>query len=302
MQDGSDGNAEGISPRKDSPTGSSPTQNPSIGLENALQWADPETLTISDHNVRKTEVKGPRSTWEELVQSVKDHGVIVPPIVTPSGKVIVGQRRVLAAREAKVKSIQAKILSQEPPEDKAIALCMIENEHRDAIDPNDRLDALLRLQKIYKDNDKVAKAIGRSLYTVTAWLSVSSTREEVPNLLDVGTSSRVDETDSQAVTVYRDRPMAFATLSLSLYIFCSRKRASSLSFGSIASLCSFSIMHSAMALSSGGSCERIFAWMDLTLASLAASTRLWPTITFPEGVTIGGTMTPWSFTDCTSSS
>jgi len=186
MQDGSDGNAEGISPRKDSPTGSSPTQNPSIGLENALQWADPETLTISDHNVRKTEVKGPRSTWEELVQSVKDHGVIVPPIVTPSGKVIVGQRRVLAAREAKVKSIQAKILSQEPPEDKAIALCMIENEHRDAIDPNDRLDALLRLQKIYKDNDKVAKAIGRSRYTLTAWLSVSSTREEVPNLLDVG--------------------------------------------------------------------------------------------------------------------
>ena len=96
--------------------------------------------------------------------------------------------------------------------------------------------------------------------------------------------------------------MAFATLSLSLYIFCSRKRASSLSFGSIASLCSFSIMHSAMALSSGGSCERIFAWMDFTFASLAASTRRWPTITFPEGVTIGGTMTPWSFTDCTSSS
>src|SRR2546425_12662441 len=99
-----------------------PQDGPNSADLGGTKWVDPETLTISEHNVRKTEVKGPRSTWEELVQSVKDHGVIVPPIVSPSGKVIVGQRRVLAAKEAKVKSIQAKILSQEPPEDKAIAL------------------------------------------------------------------------------------------------------------------------------------------------------------------------------------
>src|SRR5207302_8630456 len=124
---------------------------------------------------------------EELVQSMRDHGVLVAPIVTPSGKVIVGQRRVLAAKEAKVKSIQVKTLPEEPPEDKAIAMSLMENEHRDAIDPDDRLDALLKLSKLYnKDKEKIAKAVGRSTYTITAWLSVASTREEVPNLPDVG--------------------------------------------------------------------------------------------------------------------
>lgn len=152
----------------------------------------PAKLKISSWNVRKTEIKGPKSTWEEFVQDVKTNGIIHAPLATLEHEVIVGQRRTLAARQAGLDEIEVRQFKESLTEDMAISISLRENEHRDAIDPNDRLDALLALSRLYnKDKERIAKAVGRSTYTVTAWLSVSSTREEQPHLLDEGINKAI---------------------------------------------------------------------------------------------------------------
>ena len=69
----------------------------------------------------------------ELVQSVREHGVIEPLIVTPDGTVVAGHRRLLAARIARCAAVPA--VTRALAEDQQLELMLVENIQRAALTP-----------------------------------------------------------------------------------------------------------------------------------------------------------------------
>ncbi|MCL6627194.1 MAG: ParB/RepB/Spo0J family partition protein, partial [Alicyclobacillus shizuokensis] len=69
---------------------------------------------------------------EELAASLREHGVVQPVIVRPSGtgyELLVGERRWRAAQMAGLKAIPAVIREAEPSE--CLQIALVENLHRD---------------------------------------------------------------------------------------------------------------------------------------------------------------------------
>ncbi len=150
-----------------------------------LEVVDPMTLKISKYNIRKKDPRG--STWDEFCLDVKENNVLFPPIVTPSNEVVAGQRRVLAAQAKKLEEIVILRLFKEPTEVEAIAMSIRENHHREPVNQDDRLDAILQVRDgLDNDLDAIARIVGCGKYTVQAWLSMESIRRKVPEIKQLG--------------------------------------------------------------------------------------------------------------------
>jgi len=101
---------------------------------------------------------------EELAASLKEHGLVQPIIVRPSGtgyEILVGERRWRAAKLAGAKSIPAVIRDAENPE--CLQLALVENLHRDDLNGIEEATAYRQLMEEFGlSQDDVAQKVGKS--------------------------------------------------------------------------------------------------------------------------------------------
>lgn len=139
---------------------------------NTLEMVDPATLAV-DVNVRKRTELG-----VEFIDSIREHGVLEPVIAhrTENGlKVLMGQRRTLAAVEAECGSIPVLIVDS-PDEADRIAQQVIENDMRTELSVSDRADAYQQLSLLGLAPTKIAKRTGSKAKDVEHALKASQSK------------------------------------------------------------------------------------------------------------------------------
>ena len=101
----------------------------------------------------------------ELVESIKEHGILEPLIVakTPAGyQIIAGERRWRAARILKLEYVPAIIKETNPQQ--MLEMAIVENVQRKDLNPIERAKAFLRLKDEFQfDNHQIAKKVSKSV-------------------------------------------------------------------------------------------------------------------------------------------
>lgn len=101
----------------------------------------------------------------ELVESIKQHGIIEPLIVakTPAGfQIIAGERRWRSARILKLTSVPAIIKETTPQQ--MLEMAIVENIQRKDLNPIERAKAFMRLKEEFGfNNNEIAKKMGKSV-------------------------------------------------------------------------------------------------------------------------------------------
>lgn len=120
-----------------------------------------EELKPHQHQPRKHFDGG---KMEELVESIKEKGVIQPLVVRRAEncyQIIAGERRWRAAQKAGLKEVPVTI--QDVSEDWALEIALIENIQREDLNPMEESEAYEYLIKSFDlSQDEVAKRVGKS--------------------------------------------------------------------------------------------------------------------------------------------
>jgi len=136
-----------------------------------------ERVSYSDAKIEEIEVSKispnpfqPRKTFEptalrELADSIKEHGVIQPLVVTktPIGyELVVGERRFRASQLAGLEKVPA-IIKEAMVDQTKLEVALIENIQRQELNPIEEAQAYERLMKTFNlTQDQVAKKVGKS--------------------------------------------------------------------------------------------------------------------------------------------
>jgi ParB family transcriptional regulator, chromosome partitioning protein len=152
--------------------------------------------------VGKTNVRKSPGDVKDLAESIRTKGVLEPVLARPVGgryELIVGSRRLAAAKEVGLKKIPAVV--REMDDEEAIVISLAENIQRRDIEPEEEYDGLMALRKInptaYGSADQLAKALGKSRKYVEDRISavevVRSLRKEGKSDIEVKQAPRMDE-------------------------------------------------------------------------------------------------------------
>ncbi|QIK38869.1 ParB/RepB/Spo0J family partition protein [Caldichromatium japonicum] len=130
----------------------------------------------------------------ELADSIRAQGVLQPIVVRPLAEptatgvryeIIAGERRWRAAQQAGLSEIPAVVRAVD--ERTALAIALIENIQRAALNPLEEAEALARLVSEFAlTHQEVAEAVGRSRTAVTNALRLLDLNPEVKGLLASG--------------------------------------------------------------------------------------------------------------------
>ena len=119
----------------------------------------------------------------ELVESVKQHGIITPLTLAPDGDgfvIVAGERRYRAAKQAKLKEVPAQVRDADGD---ALTLAVAENVIRADLNPVEEARAYERLVAEHGDAAKVAKLVGRSEKLIGERLDLLRLPDEAQALL-----------------------------------------------------------------------------------------------------------------------
>lgn len=138
-----------------------------------VQEIDPNELEIDPLNERSENV-GPHKGQDSLEESIRKQGLIQPPIVRRDNgalKVIVGQRRTLAAQTVGLDSIPIVVVDWDDEE--ALAATITENADvfRKEVSKSDRAAAIRKLMDITgKSAYELADELGVNATTLDNWI------------------------------------------------------------------------------------------------------------------------------------
>jgi ParB/RepB/Spo0J family partition protein len=119
----------------------------------------------------------------ELVESVRQHGIITPLTLAPDGDgfvIVAGERRYRAAKQAKLKEVPAQVRDGDGD---ALTLAVAENVIRADLNPVEEARAYERLVAEHGNAAKVAKLVGRSEKLIGERLDLLRLPEEAQALL-----------------------------------------------------------------------------------------------------------------------
>ncbi|MCF4123014.1 ParB N-terminal domain-containing protein [Antribacter sp. KLBMP9083] len=145
-------------------------------VETATEFAnlDPRALAI------ETNVRSDAGLTPEFIDSVREHGVLVPILVqrTTDGQLLVraGQRRTLAAIEAGLETIPARIVDADGDQARRIIEQVVENDARAALRDADRVAGFQQLSLLGVPAAQIAKKTGHAKETVTTALGVAASK------------------------------------------------------------------------------------------------------------------------------
>jgi ParB family chromosome partitioning protein len=119
----------------------------------------------------------------ELVESVRQHGIITPLTLAPDGDgfvIVAGERRYRAAKQAKLMEVPAQVRDGDGD---ALTLAVAENVIRADLNPVEEARAYERLVAEHGNAAKVAKLVGRSEKLIGERLDLLRLPEEAQALL-----------------------------------------------------------------------------------------------------------------------
>jgi ParB family chromosome partitioning protein len=102
---------------------------------------------------------------DELVVSIRQYGIL-QPIVVEAGKegrykLHIGSRRVAAARIIGLETVPALVLDNPLEAEKAISIMLVENLHREDLDPIDEAEAYAVLKDMGTKVSAIARLVGK---------------------------------------------------------------------------------------------------------------------------------------------
>ena len=120
-------------------------------------------------------------TIEGLAQSIRESGVVQPVVVVPEDdhyKIIVGERRWRAAQKAGLRKLP--VLIRNIPKDKQLEISLIENIHREELNPLEIAQAYQRLIEEQKyTQQELADKVGMDRTSVTNYLRLLKLPREI---------------------------------------------------------------------------------------------------------------------------
>jgi ParB family chromosome partitioning protein len=159
---------------------------PTTAEASALGWAqlDTDQLRVAHDNPRRD-----LGDLEELIDSVKAHGILEPLLVTPRDDVyllVCGARRLAAARFLELRTVPAVIREFTEPE--RVAAMIIENVQRSDLTPLEEASAYARLLEVDPDATQrdLAKLTGVNQSTIARRLALLELPTEAQDALDAG--------------------------------------------------------------------------------------------------------------------
>lgn len=167
-------------------------RNPLGRTLNELLSKREEIIKVPIINIKESKFQMRRKitpdSLKELVDSIKEKGIIEPVIVRPGGEgyeIIAGHRRFLAAKEAGLEEIPCIV--KEVSDNEAAEISLIENIQRENLNPIEEALAIKRLtQKFNLTHEEVAKKIGKSRVYVTNILRLLKLPPEIKEKIEKG--------------------------------------------------------------------------------------------------------------------
>lgn len=121
----------------------------------------------------------------ELVDSIRERGIMQPLLVRPRGdgyEIIAGERRLRAARKAKLKTVPVRVI--ELDDQAALEVALIENLQREDLNPLEEAEGYRRLAAEFElTQAEVAERVGRARATVANAIRLLDLPEAVRDAL-----------------------------------------------------------------------------------------------------------------------
>lgn len=151
---------------------------------------DGDILTVAMSKIEPNK-KQPRSNFDEekiavLADSIKEHGVIQPIIITPAEngmyKIVAGERRWRAAKKAKLKEIPALI--REYSDEQVAEIALIENLQRENLNPiEEAIGYNLLIDEFNLTQEVISRRVGKSRSAVANSLRLLSLEDSIQKML-----------------------------------------------------------------------------------------------------------------------
>jgi len=170
------------------------------------EWSPSEGVMSIPVELIEPNPRQPRSHFgeqelTELADSIREHGVLQPLIVTRDTHqaerylLIAGQRRLLAARQAGLKTVPA--LVREATEEQRLELALIENVQREDLSPLETAEAYRQLvEDFHLSHEEIAGRVSKSRTAVTNTLRLLKLPGDVQQALAEG---RISEGHARAL-------------------------------------------------------------------------------------------------------
>ncbi len=153
--------------------------------EQASPAIDERSLDVDSDLLRPNKFQ-PRTTMdesriEELARSIRSHGIIQPIVVRrveDGYEIIAGERRWRASQRAGL--LKVPVVVRDIPEERLLAVALIENIQREDLNPIEEAQAYRRLVDEYQlTQDQIADAVGKDRSSVANFLRLLKLPHEV---------------------------------------------------------------------------------------------------------------------------
>ena len=148
-------------------------------------------INLIDPNPRQPRTVFDEEALQELVASIKEIGILQPPVVRKNGaryELIMGERRFRAARLAGLKRIP--VIIRQTPNNELLREALIENIHRSQLNALEEGAAYSQLLNDFNcTQDELAKKLGRSRTVITNMMRLLNLPTAVQQKVAAGTIS-----------------------------------------------------------------------------------------------------------------
>ncbi len=156
-----------------------------FGSQDRILQVSPDRIRANEGNPRQTFDHAP---MEELVASIKKHGILQPLIATKDGTgyhLVAGERRLRAAKIAGLKTVP--LIVREASELERLELALIENIQRQDLNPIEEAHAYRKLMDEFGlTQEEVGIRLGKSRPTVANMLRLLDLPDEMQKALADG--------------------------------------------------------------------------------------------------------------------
>lgn len=145
-------------------------------------------LTLISPNPKQPRQNFNSESLQELAKSIKSEGVLQPILVRPVGdryEIVAGERRFRASQLVGLEKIPAIVKNLEDKE--ALLLALIENIHREDLNPIEQARALSKLKEEFQlSQEELAQKVNLSRSQVANLLRLLSLPERIQKLIEAG--------------------------------------------------------------------------------------------------------------------
>ena len=150
-----------------------------------------------------------RVNVQDLVESIREYGIIQPLIVTPCDEephryiLVSGERRLQAARQVGLNTVPAIV--RKISEHQRLEIALVENVQRQNLSLLEQADAYAQLKNEFGlSSDQIAKRMGKSSVAISNLLRLLELPEKIKRALD---SNRINEEHARALFLLKDQKM-----------------------------------------------------------------------------------------------